>query len=133
MTDGLLAVIDKHWPWLVIVIAIGAAIGYAAKGLGALRGVWRPIRAFFRRISGRVDAELEDLRRQVGYLTKQVAELRERDEMTWGWILLDQEWHRQYEFKAVQEGWVVVPHISYMEYRDRWVIEHKRITEPTTD
>jgi len=68
-----------------------------------------------------VDFQIADLWRQVNFLEEQLAELRLRDEMYWAWILTDQEWHRTYEFKAAQNGWETVPHMSFMQFRDHWM------------
>lgn len=69
----------------------------------------------------RIDQELADLRRVVTFQGIQLEELRGRDEMNWSWILTDQEWHRQEEFRAATEGRTLTAHVSFMEYRDIWV------------
>lgn len=68
-----------------------------------------------------VDYQIADLWRQVEFLEEQLAELRLRDEMYWAWILTDQEWHRQHEFAAAENGWETAPHKSFMEFRDEWI------------
>lgn len=73
-----------------------------------------------------VDYQIADLWRQVQFLEEQLAELRLRDEMYWAWILSDQEWHRQYEFHAAQKGFDIIPHVSFMDFRDEWLLQRQQ-------
>lgn len=135
-SDSWAAVIDKHWPWLILVVVLVACVFYGAKAIVTLKGaIYTPVREWLHHFGrreqnridaerDRIDAELEDLRRQVSYQGQQLAELRYRDEMTWSWVLSDQEWHRAFEFKAAQEGWKYPQHVSYMEYRESWMKLH---------
>lgn len=135
MTDPVLAVLAQ-WPWLLLVIGCVTVLTYGLKGAHLLKTiVWNPLVEFLRRASkreqrrvteerARVDAELDDLRRQVSFLIRQVGELRDRDELNWSWILSDQEYHRQLEFMAIDKGWDIPKHVSYMAHREEWIVRH---------
>ena len=90
--------------------------------------VWDTLTEHLRKLSRKdravIDAELADLRRQVTHLTRVVADLRVRDEMTWQWVLTDQSWHREYELKAAEEGWTPITHVSYSDFREGWLKDH---------
>jgi hypothetical protein len=128
---------DSFWNavphWMAGAIAIIVFLVYLAT---RLTGVHEGITAIWPKIAGLltrrdrerkndVDYQIADLWRQVNFLEEQLAELRLRDEMYWSWILTDQEWHRTYEFKAAQNGWETVPHMSFMEFRDRWMSQRR--------
>lgn len=120
-----------HWITLtVIAVTVTAfAIGKIASSQEGLSKLWSRITGWLDAQDGEeaarrksdVDYQIADLWRQVKFLEEQLAELRLRDEMYWAWILTDQEWHRQYEFAAAENGWTTIPHKSFMEFRDEWV------------
>ena len=127
---------DSFWKviphWMAGAIAISVFLVYMATKLA---GVHEGITTILPKVTGwidkrnrekklrndDVDFQIADLWRQVNFLEEQLAELRLRDEMYWSWILTDQEWHRTYEFKAAQFGWETIPHMSFMEFRDKWM------------
>lgn len=112
--------------WVLSKLA-GAYEG-VAKMIPVMGKVWRR-RAIRSDDATRLDGELKDLRRQVTFLTRQLDELRNRDEMYWAWVLLDQDWHRREEFRAVSENRTLEPHVSYMQFRDQWIATHPKREE----
>lgn len=76
--------------------------------------------------------ELADLRRQVEFLGEAIEDLRDRDEMSWAFVLSDQEWHRNYEFMCAERGAVPMPRVSFMEFRTKWLKERTPAKPPTT-
>jgi hypothetical protein len=126
----------NHIPGWAILPVIGVAfiIWVLSKLAGAHAGVAKLIPVFGKIWHARanrpdIDAELADLRRQVEFQGKQLEELRNRDEMYWAWILMDQEWHRAVEFAAVTNDWKLPPHISFMQFRDGWLASHPKKEE----
>lgn len=136
MDDSWAAVIDKHWPWLIVVAAIVFGIPYTIKALQALKAfLYDPFLGWFKRASLReqrkiteerekVVEDIADLQRQVLYLSQVVEELRWRDQMTWAWILSDQEWHRRAELEAIEKGYTLPDHVTYEDFRDEWTKTH---------
>lgn len=128
----------KFFPhWLAILLAALTILVYLlSKAGGAQEGINKITSGFTSFISRRarevkkrnddVDYQIEDLWRQVRFLEEQLAELRLRDEMYWAWIITDQEWHRNYEFMAAEQGWKTIPHMSFMEFRDDWLAQRAR-------
>lgn len=120
-----------HLPgWAAAAVLVGGGLIWALSKLGPALGASKWVPGWLRRRrnqkkADRVDAELGDLRRQVEFLTRQIEELRTRDEMYWSWILMDQEWHRRYEFECVKAGVQTVPHVPFMEFRDGWLLNRK--------
>lgn len=116
-----------HWISVMLIIAVvGTYVLSRFEGSRYLPVIGKAVSALFdvrSRRDNEVDADLADLRRQVEFLEFQLQELRVRDEMYWAWILQDQEWHRRYEFTAAERGWATIPHISFMEFRDRWMAQ----------
>lgn len=127
---------DSFWDavphWLAGAIAVVVFLVYTVTKLaGVHEGViamWPKVKGWLS-VRGRdnadrnasVDYQIADLWRQVKFLEEQLSELRLRDECYWAWILSDQEWHRKYEFKAMELGWETIPHLSFMEFRDMWL------------
>lgn len=130
------------WVWPIIVIGIAALFAFHA--IQSFEGVAKAFGGLGRKIydrktqraakrAGLQQWELADLRRQLEFLSKSIEELRDRDEMTWAWILSDQEWHRNYEFLCAERGAVPMPRVSFMEFRTRWLRERtpdKTKTDP---
>lgn len=125
----------NHLPgWASLaILATACIIWVLSKLAGAYEGVAKVIpimgRVWHRRAirssdAERLDGELADLRRIVLFQGKQLEELRNRDEMYWAWILIDQEYHREVEFMAITEGWKLPPHKSFMQFRDEWLSSH---------
>lgn len=115
------------------IIILGGVVFILSRLAGAYTGVAKVIpifgRIWHRRAvrsddAVRLDGELRDLRRIVAFQGKQLDELRNRDEMYWSWILTDQEWHRREEFRAISEQRVLEPHVSFMTFRDAWIVSH---------
>lgn len=125
MDDGWATVIEHHWPWLIPVVILGFVL---AKAVPVMRSIGNWILSLIKRLPQqereRVNAKIGDLEVTVNYLQLQIGELRYRDEMTWAWILSDQEWHRKVEFDAIDKGWELPPHVSYMEFREEWIKQH---------
>lgn len=130
----------NHLPgWAAItILAVACVIWVLSKLAGAYESVAKMIpvmgRVWRRRAirsddALRLDGELTDLRRIVDFQGAQLEELRNRDEMYWAWILTDQEYHRQVEFMAIDKGWVLPPHLSFMQFRDRWLASHPKKEE----
>lgn len=128
MDDSWAAVIENHWPWLIPVIVLGAIALYVVKAFPIMQGIGRSFKLRFfpsnERSRHAVAVRVDDLEKTVLYLQLQIGELRYRDEMTWAWILSDQDWHRKVEFLAVEKGWDLPQHISYMEFREEWIKLH---------
>lgn len=120
------SVVERHWPWLIPVVIVGYLLIKGGPTIKAF--IWNPLIDFVQRLpqraSERVDAELEDLHRQVEFLTEQIAELRIRDELYWNFILMDQEYHRRLEFAAAEKGWDIPRHVPFMSFRDEWLKRH---------
>lgn len=111
-----------------ILSRLSGAYAGVARMIPVMGKVWRR-RAVRSDDALRLDGELADLRRIVDFQGKQLEELRNRDEMYWAWILSDQEWHRHDEFEAASVGRTIVPHISFMQFRDSWLASHQKREE----
>ncbi len=91
------------------------------KILGGLGKHWRT-QADKRQV--RITGEIGALREEVDSLSAKVNNLRVKDEIAWAYVIYDEEWHRRLDFEAVQHNSVPVPHISFPEFRVRWLREH---------
>lgn len=115
------------------ILGAGTVVALLLNGTHLLRmirdSVWAPFVLHLRKVTRKdkeyIDAELEDLRRQVAHLTRVVSELRVRDEMTWQWVLTDQSWHREYELDCAEKGIEPRVHVSYADFRERWLKDHE--------
>ncbi|TDH56702.1 hypothetical protein E2F47_06115 [Mycobacterium eburneum] len=130
----LLTGLGAHWSWLLGAVGFVALIAYAATSLRSVHSdVLKPVVAHARRLSrrdrDRLDSELADLRRQVDYLTGEVAQLRTSDQIYWAWIVYDQKWHRQLELDAAAGGHEIPRHESFYEFRERWKREHRETAD----
>lgn len=120
--------------WVTFLVAGTAALAYITAKVShsqdGVRRLWSKLTDWLesksreeQRRNRDVDFQIADLWRQVQFLEEQLAELRLRDEMYWAWILTDQEWHRRYEFHAAEQGLGTIPHISFMDFRERWMTQ----------
>lgn len=66
-------------------------------------------------------AEMRDMRRRIDYLDDQIRALRYRDECYFAYILEDQEYHNRVELIALQAGYRLEKHPSFLVFRDGWM------------
>lgn len=66
-------------------------------------------------------SEMRDMRRRIDYLDEQVLAMRYRDRCYFEFVLLDENYHNRVEVIAAQSGYLLEPHISFLEFRDRWM------------
>lgn len=127
MTEGL-DVVVTHWPVIGMVGAVlfcaylgtrtlALTVDWIGDALGPLGKFWRSRRTISR-------AEIDDLQRRITYLDSQVRALRYRDEVYAAFTLLDQQYHHRLELLAVENGWKIDRHVSFLEFRDRWMKDH---------
>jgi hypothetical protein len=114
-----------HWPTLALAVFVFVAIYHGAramattfdtvaKALGPLGRRWQA-----RGLVSR--AEVDDLIGRVEYLDRQVKALRTRDECYFAYTLHDQDWHTRNELLARERGWVLERHITFLEFRYKWM------------
>jgi hypothetical protein len=117
----------EHWPAFTLIIAVLIGIYYVVKtlaltvdavgdALGPLGKLWRSRRTISQ-------AESDDMRRRIDYLSGRVETLLWRDQCYFAYVLIDQDWHHRHELLAVQHGWALEPHPSFLEFRDKWMRE----------
>lgn len=117
----------EHWPTLTLLLVGLFSIYHVVRflsltfgwGMGAVGKYWRTRR----QIS---DAKVVDLEKRIVYLDDRVSTLEYRDECYFAYMLIDQEWHRRHELRAKQYGWDFEHHITFLEFRDQWIREHKQ-------
>lgn len=127
--------LSHHWPtlaWLVPILVIlyyivrFLAVAYEpiSKLMGKLGTHWRDS-AEKRQVASA--GEVGILRDEVRSLTEKVEYLEKRDAIYWAYVLYDQEWHREVEAEAIEKEWKFRRHLSFMEFRNRWRIQHHDI------
>ncbi len=67
-------------------------------------------------------AEMSDMRKRVDYLDERVETLLRRDQCYFAFVLMDAEWHHRNDLRAIEYGWIVEPHPSFLEFRDQWMV-----------
>ncbi|OMC55356.1 hypothetical protein A5747_13250 [Mycobacterium sp. IS-836] len=129
MTGEWARLLTEHWPTLTLTIAVLIGIYYVvrtlaltfdavADALGPLGKIWRARRTISQ-------AESTDLRRRVEYLDSQVRALRYRDECYFAYTLMDHDWHVRNELLAREHGLVLERHVTFLEFRDKWMRDHQ--------
>ena len=138
MSDPL-ALLDRY-PWLLFLVVLVAAlkwIGTAlaesseswARVLGPLGSRWRARGQRAIRVDdlrrAREAADLEDMRRQVDYLSSRVQTLSDGMDLRDDYMQYDAEWHATIELRRAELGWVFPPppHQTYAEWRRARKIE----------
>ncbi len=127
-----IADIAQQWPafaWLVPVMLIAyygarflALINEpAAKAFGGLGKHWRESAEKKQKAAA---GELGLLRDEVRSLSEKISDLQIRDDINWAFVRFDSEWHRRYELRAVAEGFTPFKHMTFLEFRAKWLKEH---------
>lgn len=80
-----------------------------------------PVGKFWRMRRTISQAEAQDMRQRILYLDEQVRALRFRDECYFAYMVYDQEYHRKAELTAAEFGWILDKHVTFLEFRQRWV------------
>lgn len=125
--------IGTYWPNLGWLVPIAFVAYYGVRFLslmyepvegllGKLGTHWRE-QAERRQV--KVAGEIGALRTEVASLSDKVNALQQKDEIYWSYVLYDEEWHRKRDFEAVQSGAINIHHISFPEFRARWLRERK--------
>lgn len=68
--------------------------------------------------------EMGLLRDEVRSLSEKIGDLQLRDDLNWAFIRMDQDWHRRYELRAATEGWTTMKHMTFLEFRKKWLRDH---------
>lgn len=133
MTGEWASLLVEHWPTLTFTIALVVGIYYLVKAialtfdavgdaLGPLGKLWRSRRTISR-------AESDDMRGRIEYLDRQVRALRYRDECYFAYTLHDHDWHVRNELLARERGVVLERHVTFLEFRDKWMRDRQLDTE----
>ncbi|QFG10262.1 hypothetical protein J4U00_gp030 [Mycobacterium phage DyoEdafos] len=128
MEAEIVKLMTEQWPgWVMLVIAGLCALYLAVRFLSlTFESVSRalgPIGNYFRRRRAITHAEADDMRERIEYLNGRVEQMLYRDQCYFAYVLADTEWHRRHELKAAALGWAFEPHVSFLEFRDRWMRE----------
>lgn len=122
----------EHWPSLAWLIPVGFLAYYALKFialssetvtklLGGLGTHWRDAAE---RKQKAVVGEIGLLRDEVRSLSGKIGNLQLRDDINWAYVRYDSEWHRRYELRAVAEGKNPIQHVTFLEFRTKWLKDH---------
>lgn len=123
----LIPLLAQHWPELLLAVVFAFGVAMFARflaltfesvgrALGPLGRYWRARRSISQ-------AESDDMRRQIITLDRRVRALLYRDECYFAYMMTDAEWHHRQELKAAALGWVLDPHVSFLQFRDKWMRE----------
>ncbi|ADL70996.1 hypothetical protein SEA_WAMBURGRXPRESS_29 [Mycobacterium phage Wamburgrxpress] len=117
--------IARDWPDLAVVASLLCGLYVIVRYLaGTFESVSRalgPVGRWFRSRRAINKAELMDMQKRVEYLDERVTRLLYRDQCYFAYVLADTEWHRRHEIKAAALGWDLERHVSFIEFRDRWM------------
>ncbi|AXH67837.1 hypothetical protein J4T99_gp031 [Mycobacterium phage Bromden] len=128
MEAEIVRLLTEQWPgWFLLIIAALFGVYLVVRFLSlTFESVGRalgPVGKFFRRRRAITHAEADDMRKRIAYLDERVTTMLYRDQCYFAYVLADTEWHRRHELKAAALGWVFEPHISFLEFRDKWMRE----------
>lgn len=98
-----LSLLMEHWPTVGLIVTLLIGVFLVAR---YLRG-----------------AEVRDMRDRVDYLDGQVRALRYRDQCYFEYTLYIEECHRRAMLLAASKGCTFERHMSFLEFRDRWMLE----------
>lgn len=119
--------LSAHWPDLTAVAVLCYFLYIVTRALAGISDTFSkvlgPLGAWWRNRRVISNSVLDDLSARVTYLDTQVKVLRYRDECYFAYMLTDQEWHRKHELLAAENGWNFDRHITFLEFRERWLKE----------
>lgn len=125
MNPELARLVSEHWPTMTLVIAFLVGVYFIVKALAltfdAVGDALGPIGKAWRARRTISQAEADDMRGQLKYLAEQVRALRKRDECHFAYIIYDHEYHHKQELLAITNGWVLQPHVSFFDFKDKWL------------
>lgn len=105
---------------ILLIIAAYFVVRFVSLTFGdALGAVGR----FFRDRRAITHSEADDMRSRLKYLDDRVEKLLHRDACYFAYVLADQEYHHRQKLIAIELGWVLEPHVSFLEFRQRWMSE----------
>ncbi|WP_124712903.1 hypothetical protein [Mycolicibacterium nivoides] len=126
-TGEWIGVLVTNWPELAVIASLVFGVYMIVRFLaGTFESFSRalgPVGRFLRAQRAINKAESDDMRKRIAYLDERVTRLLYRDQCYFAYVLADTEWHRRHELKAAALGWVFEPHVSFLEFRDRWMRE----------
>lgn len=121
--------IASQWPalaWLVPILLVGfwvvkfLSIAHepVAKVFGSVGTSWRESAKKKRE---QAQGEMGALSSEVKSLSKRVDVLLLKDEINWAYVLYDEGWHRQHNFDLVASGEKPGKHMSFPQFRTKWL------------
>lgn len=114
--------IQEQFPAIGAVILLAMAVYFIVRTIALTFGdALGAVGNFFRDRRAITHSEADDMRKRLKYLDDRVEKLLYRDQCYFAYVLADQEYHHRQKLIAIELGWVLEPHVPFLEFRDRWM------------
>lgn len=124
-TGDWTVMLTTNWPTIALLASLAFGIFVIVRFLAAtfesVGDALGPVGKWFQARRAINKAESDDMRRQIVALDKRVRALLYRDECYFAYMVVDAEWHRKHELRAIAEGWDWEPHVPFLRFRDEWM------------